>query len=291
MKRGYTTRRLEVYALHSLSDGEPVKYVNLFSRFRDVPAKDRIRQVDDKLVAIPDLTVSDELIRLIAYEGARGMHPMFYNLIHAKARIQRLQEQEILATKTHGLINLKTREAIIEYNQRGAKANDIAKTLELIGRDVLGLKSLTVELTPMVDESFVDAISHFKRIRLADLKVARPNPGWNEHYDHLSTLAEESDARNIEIVVTADYKQSLSHKRGIVAYIKEMAKQKLPSLKRAQITGTKEGEQAETSISLSDHIEHQKVLVRLTSGHVDGEDIEAKMLEFMHARDSKRSAT
>jgi hypothetical protein len=47
-------------------------------------------------------------------------------------------------------------------------------------------------------------------LRIAALKVARPNYDWTNNYDYLSQVSAESDARNVEIVMTANRGSSLS---------------------------------------------------------------------------------
>lgn len=288
MARGYTTRRLEVFALHARITRGRVDYESLFRDLAAVPDEERVYAVGDKLVAIPTLTVEGNYVHFVAYEGDRGLHPLIYNYENGTARIERLRGGEMVATRTHGTINLVRREAIIEYNQRGAKASDISQTLEHVGRIRTEWNSLKVELVAKVDQEFLDSINRFERIRVASFKVARPNPSWTADYKHLTEVAEESNARYMELSMIAERGESLSAKKGIVDYIKHMARQTVSYIKAANITGTRAGENAETTVSMNRYIEHQKVNVRRNEdGHVDDQDVERRIAEYMKIRDDR----
>jgi hypothetical protein len=284
----YTTRRLEVFALHARLTKGRVNYDSLFQAFANLPDEQRVFTVGDKLVAIPMLTFQDGYVWFRAVEGDKSLHPLIYNYENGTARIERLRTGEMVATRTHGLINLERREAIIEYNQIGAKASDVSLTLEHVGRIRTQWTSLKVEFTPKVDQEFIDSINRFERIRVASFKVARPNPSWEQDYEHLSEVAEDSNARYMELTMTAERNESLSARRGIISYIKSMARLTTSHIKGANITGVRQGESSETSVSLNRYIEHQKVRVRRTEeGHVEDADVERRIADYMSIRDER----
>lgn len=287
--RRHTSRKLEVYSLHGRTAAGPINYGDFFALVARERALDRYDQLGPRLIAIPTLRLSGNSVFLIAYEGERGLNPLIFNTDRARERIQRLGSGEIVATKTHALINLQTREAIVEYNHRGAKASDIARVLQAVGKRHTEYADVIVDLNPVVDEEFLRALEHFERIRVADLKVARPNVDWTENYDHLSRLATESDAGTVDLTLLAARSESLARDRGIIQIIREMIHQKVSGLKGARITGLREGEDSETSISIGRYVEHQKVDVPLTDdGHVSTTDIQREMVEFMTQRRRRR---
>jgi hypothetical protein len=225
---------------------------------------------------------------LVAYEGDEGVNPLIFNTANATERVQRLRSGEVVAHKTHAMIDLASRQAIVEYNHRGAKAHDLATVLEEQARDALQDQSFVTELNPVADESFAEALGRFGRIRVASIRVARPNVDWTDHYNHLTEVARDSNARTMELSLTANRASSLSTAGGVVRFIRDLAHDTLSMFKGARITGTREGESAETTISLANHIEHQKVSVRMTeSGHVDDMDIKQKIEAYLAARDSR----
>ena len=276
MPRGYTTRKLEVYKLHARTEPGAVDYRAFFQFLRSLSAEDRARELGGKLIAVPTFSLRESKVWLIAYEGTIGLNPLIFDATQARERIQRLRSGEIVAHKTHVLIDLSSRDAVIEYNHAGAKAGDIAWLIQEIASPNPTYSSLIVDLNPVVDEQFLEAIDRFGRIRLASLRVSRPNIDWTDHY---------SNAHTAEVILTASRGGTLSKTQGLVRFIKELVTESIAILKSAKLTGVRSGETAETTISLANHIEHQKVNVRVTSdGHVDDEDIKSKMESFLRSR-------
>lgn len=289
MIRGFTTRRLDVFGLQIRTGDTPVDYPQLFKGLASIVDEDRKIDIGERTVAIPILKIQGNLVRLVAYEGERGQRPLFYNEESGQERIEQLRPGEILATRTHGLINLTSREAIIEYNHRGAKARDIAKTLEELGRPLIP-QELTIELNPMVTESFQHELERFKRIRVASVKVSRPNFDWDRTYGNLMTGARESNAQTVDLSMSADRGESLSRTRGIIGFLKRLAQPEVLSIfKNAHITGTRENEQEETTIALANYVENQGITVRLRYGQANPGEVDQKIQEFMNARDQRRN--
>jgi hypothetical protein len=285
MAQGYTTRKLEVWSLHAhVDDGAVSDYVAMFRMLASLDATARTWEDDEKAVGVPYLELADGNVRFTAYEGPRG-HPIVYDTADAKARTQTLQPTEIIATLTHGIIDLGSREAIIEYNHRGAKASDIAVVLGSAGRRQLGWRSLFVELSPKIDRSFNEAIDAFDRIRVAGLRVSRPNIDWTDWDDALADSAADSDAQSVQAEFTARRGASLSKLIGVIPFMKRRVDEAPASLKNAFVTGVRAGESAETTITVGDHKEHQRINVRLTPDkHVDEQDIQRRLDDYDGAR-------
>jgi hypothetical protein len=280
-----TTRKLEVFSLVVSIDGNrSVDYERLFRLIGSARVTPEER--DGAVVAMPTFDrLPGQLLWLVAYEGPVGMWPLIFDRQRARARLQRLGDTEIVATKTHGLVDIPRKEAIIEYNQRGAKATDIARILTAAGRSVSDDDTLQIDLNPVADVEFVHALDRFERIRVASLKVARPNPGWSDHYEELKDIAEESRAATVSVEVTASRGRSLSTGGGVVKFIKELSGSVRSILKGAKVTGTRQNESEETTVSLAHHIEHQRVPVRLgDEGHVDEEDMKRRIKKFRDER-------
>jgi len=282
---GTTSRKLEVFVLHAVNDNRAVNYRELFDFIASIPARERSIERGEKLVAIPELTVSSSRVSFVAYEGPLGTNPLIFDSSEARARIERLSSGEVLATRTHGVIDLRQREAVVEFNHRGAKAHEVASVFEELGRRNPNWKALALELNPLPTAEFLAEIQKFRRVRLASIRVARPNPAWNRSYEILKDVAEESSGQTIDLAVTAGRGQSLSTRGGIIRWIRELVSERLPPLKNATIVGTREGEDDETVVSLARYHQHQRVRVRLTSdGHVDGQDIQEKIRGYLDQR-------
>jgi hypothetical protein len=280
-------RKLEVFRLHCRDGENVVDYEDAFTRI--ARAKPSVRQFEDgdRLLALPRLRFQDvrKLIEFIAYEGPVGVNPLIFDAGTGNERFEPLTDSQVVATRTYGLIDVRRREAIIEYNQRGAKANDIAELLERTGRKVGFTQQFAVELNPVVDEDFLAALGRFNRIKLAQMKVARPNFDWSDNYNGLNQVGAESRGRTVELTVTAHRNDSLSRRTGIIQYIREMIQEGVTSLKGASVVGVRGGETSATRISLANYTVHQKTPVAVDgNGHVISQDIQAKIRDVHRSR-------
>ncbi len=264
-----------------------MSYQRLFESIANTSLAVRVITVAGKSVALPEFRLDENIIVFTAYEGEEG-NPLFYDFVNAKERIEELPKGEKLATKTHGVINLATREAIVEYNQRGAKASDVAFAIQEIGRSLRNWSDLEVEFTPVFDQSFLQAINSFSRIREASVKMVRPNPDWTDHATYLTDLAKDSKAHLIEVTANAERAQSLNQSKGLIGFIKRMISSKQSSVKTASVTGTRNGEAAETTVSSNNYIAHQRVIVGKTKdGLVNDVEINDTLVKFAESRDPR----
>jgi hypothetical protein len=282
-----TSRKLEVFAIHAHfgdgADGE-VNYQRLFQTIAAARRPQRVANIAGKSIALPEFRVDENLVLLTAYEGEEG-NPLFFNFESATERIEQLARNEKLARKTHCVINITRREAAVEYNHRGAKASDVADALAIIGQRLMQWPELQVEFTPVIDQSFLQAINSFSRIRVATVKMIRPNQDWTDHANHLTALADESRGHFIEVTVNAHRERGLSERGGVIGFIRYMARELLPSLKDAKVIGTRQDEDAETTVSLQNHIAHQRVNVGMTDdGHVNDGEINEMLIGFLESR-------
>jgi hypothetical protein len=288
MTRGFTTRRLQVFSLQiALRDGTQANYHSFFKHVFS-HRENRSLEIGDRVIIIPKAVVTDATVSFKAYEGERGIQPIIFNTETDAERVAKLERAELLVTTTHAIINLRTREAIVEYNHRGAKASQLADVLEhvapMASKDYVGIH---VSLTPVVDEEFVKAISNFSRIRVASVKLAEPNQDWYDDHHELTKIAGDSGGKSIAVQVFASRAQSLDSKKGIIPLLKKWISKATSPVEAASVTGTRGQESSETTISLAHHIEHQRVSVRLEEGRVVEEDIEDRMRAFLTDRSNR----
>lgn len=291
MPSNYTSRRLEVFLLHGHQHGIVIDYRALFEYLATIAPAARARQASGKLYALPTIEIEGDRVRLIAYEGPIGESPLIYNRLNAQERIERLASGEVVARKTHALLNLVNRELIVEYNFRGAKATDIAWLCEMLAIGHSDWDGLDLSATPMIEPSFLEALNKFRVIKIASVKVARPNQNWNADLKNmLGEMASDSDARMADVTLYASRKGTLSMTKGLVTYIKQMVSSVLPSIAGASISGIREGETADSTISLNKHLQAQTVRVRLNDdGYVDDQDIEDKIRDYLNSRENPQS--
>jgi hypothetical protein len=264
--------------MHAHRNEAEVDYDLFFSELSRAAPDDRVWATEERLVAIPNLELTGGKVYLVAYEGAPDERPVILNVASGQERDADVAVGEIVATKTHAVVDLRSREAIIEYNHRGAKAQDIAAVLGRAGRGILDLSGFWLEFNPKVEEGFVEAIEEFERIRVASMKLARPNSDWEEWRSTLSDVADESGAQHVAAEMSAGRGQSLEQNRGFVGFIKERVLDPVSGLKSAAVVGTRWNESSETKVTTTDHKTHQRVSVRLNeAGQVDETDMRRRL--------------
>ncbi len=93
--------------------------------------------------------------------------------------------------------------------------------------------AVTIEAEP--GPEFVQRMDALEHITEAAIRIARPNPGWHDLETELGEKAEESDARKVDIKMTARRRASLNKNAGILAWIRQAFHKK--KLGYAAITG------------------------------------------------------
>lgn len=291
MSKRVKARKLEVFSLHCREGQHHLDYIEVFRRISHSKKNSRQLQDGDKLLALPSIRLSldEEFAEFTAYEGPVGVYPLIFDPTTGDERFEPLSGQQVMATRTYGIIDLQFREAIVEYNHRGAKAHDVAKLLEETGRRVGIGPQFAVEFNPTVDDTSLTALDRFDRIKLAQMKVARPNFDWTDNYEGLNTVGEQSNGRTVELTVAAHRNGSLLKNRGIVQYIRQMIRGRANNLKGASVQGVREGENAQTTISLANYLVHQKTYINVDgNGHIVSDDIRKKLIEFLESRRAAR---
>jgi hypothetical protein len=284
MARGYTTRKLEVWSLHARLNGQPADYSAMFQALAGLDPGDRQWDDGEKVVAIREMTVAGGKVYLTALEGPHGQ-PIIFDTEDSTEQTGALRPSQIVATRTHALIDLASREAIIEYNHRGAKAHDIAATLGVSGRRVSGWKTLYVELSPKIDHTFVESIDEFERIRLAGVRLGRPNYDWTDWDDEIGAAASDSDAQTAEVEFAAQRGESLAKDKGIIPFIKSRAKDGISAMKNAYVVGRRPDDATETKVTLGDHKEHHRINVKMDADqNVDEADIRRHLEQYDSSR-------
>jgi hypothetical protein len=102
---------------------------------------------------------------------------------------------------------------------------------------------VTVNLEAEPGPEFLARIEALDRITEATVRVVRPNPGWRDLETELGEKAGESDAKKVDLTMTARRKSSLSKQGGVIGWIRDAFSQR--ELGFAAIKGRK-GRQAET---------------------------------------------
>jgi hypothetical protein len=287
-----TERKLYLHSLHAhRGDTALTDYADFFGRLARLSVGERASESNDRLTAIRSIRIDPRRrVHLITYEGPPGLAPLIFNLADNEERIEDLGAREVMATRTHAIVNLANRDVAVEYNHRGAKAKDIAALLQEAGRRSLGWDDLVVELPPVGSPDFARTIDEFETIKLASVNIVRPNLNWVTEANHAAHIADESNAQRVEIVAHAGGGDGLRRDRGLVQLIKGLTRESRSQVRNATVYGRRPGEAADTSVSLERHLEHRVARVRLgDGGHPDTEAVELRLNDFLDAREEALS--
>lgn len=289
MARRWTERKLYLYSLHAHRGSRAISdYRQLFEQIAKMTVRQRAVTTADSLTALRTVSIDGDYVRLIAYEGPPGIAPLIFDLAHDEERIEELSSREVMATRTHATVNLKSRDVVVEYNHRGAKAREVAELIAHAATTKLRTQ-VVVELAPVASPDFVKAIDAFETIKIASLNIVRPNLNWNREKRHADAIAVESNGQRVEIAVFAGGGEGLKKQKGMVGLIRGLTRESRSNLKNASVTGRRKGERSDTTISLERHLEHRNVRVRLgAGGHPDGASLETAIMEFLKAREKQR---
>ncbi|HVW55565.1 MAG TPA: hypothetical protein VHC00_07785 [Rhizobiaceae bacterium] len=256
-----TRRKIELYAIHA-HETRTFTYDRLFEALSKIPAPQRVFDVHGYVVGFPVVAKYRGGYFIQATEGDPDAAALVFDRSTGQTRETDLRGSEVLSQATHMFVSPEERRASIEYVRRGVKAVMLGPAIEgVLSQNIQELRRLRIEFTPRTTEDFVREIQEFERIRLAAIRITKPNASWTDHYTQLSELMDDSRGEKVEIDVRAGRGESLKKNSGIVRVIKQVANDDQPYLDEAIITGTRTNETTETTIRASQHIQHTRVSV------------------------------
>jgi hypothetical protein len=275
--------KFEVFSVHIHEKETAADYPKLFTAMAKIPAPKRYSQLDTTHIAIPILEEKSNVIWFVACEGEEGAATKIYNMDSSDNRVVKPKPREMFSTDTYGVIDLLTKEAIIQYNQKGAKAENIAEVFGKLAGHATG-NDHSVVLVPVADKSFFEAIQSMDRVRVATIKVAKPNDNWQDEYNALTELGDESNGKFIEVGVYAERDKGLSKTGGILGILKGMLAGARSSVKSASVKGKLTPTSAETTIPLQKHIEHKRESVICVDGIPDDMEMKRTLTSYLTER-------
>jgi hypothetical protein len=283
MKSPTIDRKLDAFKFNAHAGSKPVlDYAALIDFIISLPEKSRVVEIEGRIFAVPFISRKNNIVFIIAYEGERGINPMMFDTQKLSERVEKLDHAEILATKTHVVINLKTRKSVVEYNHRGAKADDIAYALTRLGRSHINGANLHLQFSPIAGDQFQKAIDKLIRIRTARLKFSRPNPGWTDAQNKLTEVAEDSGAHFVDVEFTASRGEALDAAHGVIAILRKLAKQGMGFFKAAEVKGFEADSKKEKTVKLENFTESKTVTVpRDADGLPSGEHVKAEVTHYL----------
>ena len=141
---------------------------------------------------------------------------------------------------------------------------------------------IVVSLEPESGPEFIARMDALEHITEAKVRIVRPNPGWGDLESELGARADESDARKVDIVMTARRKSSLNKRSGLLAWIRRAFRNR--ELGFVAIKGSRKGKME--SFNTEKLVRHQKASLELTdNGQIHEEDIWNRLDQMMDELD------
>lgn len=277
-----STRKFEAFVMHAHHD-TPATYTNLFQKLAQLQPEDRIYRFSEEVIVGFPIVLEDAGIFFVQAVQGSDNSALVLNTETGVTRENILRRAEILSHATHFVAAPKKRRVVIEYVQRGAKADMLAAAIEGVLRSSYPeLGNVGFSLAPVIKENFITEINAFARIREASIRVMRPNASWTDHYTELSDLAETSNGEKVAIEIKAGRGDTLKKNAGIVRVIKDVVSDHEPYLDDATVKGVRENETAETTIHANKHVLHTKASVEIDDAGVPiANDIRTKLTRFL----------
>lgn len=260
-----TTRKFYRYTLQAHNPAND--YNSLFTDLRSVPRSRRIAAVGYERIFVSDVSSIDGgiLVRALGIRSEKDY--MTFDESDFSTSDSSLPDNKRFAVAAHGLYIPDTRKFIFEYVKSGPKASDVMTAIQdVLQRNNQALRSLRLELVPIVDERFLQDVSRLDRIRVVRIDVAEPNTAWTDWDDPLHELGEESGASRMSIEATAPRSQSLKKTKGIVKLLKDALKQPNSHVEKAVVQGRPPGASSDKTLRTDRDHEFDNARVDIDSG-------------------------
>ncbi len=245
-------RSIAAHSIHGRGLEGVIDYASFFQRLSDVPSVQRQTSVGEELVALATMQEEPDAWILRFLAGQEGVPTIYYDPTTGQESYGESRTAVPVRTAL-AFVHPESRMFILESRRPGITPGVVAKALSLYGRELNLVDQLTIDLNPVVSESFLQEIDRFERIRAASVSISRPNFNWDDNAVDITEYARESNADDAQLQLTARRGDSLSRTEGIVGDIRELAGERISPIQDARITGRREGEERETSVSTRRH--------------------------------------
>jgi hypothetical protein len=250
-------RKIEVHRLTISGLPEGTAYGQFLRnlRGRTRPVADMVMKAGEKSHALNEASLRNHRLKLRFLSYTKGHRPDVLDTSEFSVQPNPLTPAQTNVEWTHALGGLKNGRYIllIERNFNGLWPTTLERYLQtMVDRFYQPDDSeegegdqepVTVNLEAEPGPEFLARIEALDRITEATVRVVRPNPGWRDLETELGEKAGESDAKKVDLTMTARRKSSLSKQGGVIGWIRDAFSQR--ELGFAAIKGRK-GRQAET---------------------------------------------
>jgi len=281
-----TTRKLELFAVHVVANGTAGPYLPFFQYIERLAVKDRITSFGERLFAFEVFRqIGSNIFELRVIEGPLSQELLIFNYEDGVARTEGLDTGEVVAHRTHAILDIARRRIAIEYVRSGAKAHHIASLMEDIAAksDEPKFREMIVSLTTIPNESFLREIAEFERVRTIELGLAMPNAGFGDHFPNLlGELIETTGGAAGDVEIRAPRGKSLRKRGGLMTILRNIVQDAHPYLQKAIVRGFKRNSEAEDAASLKRQNVNKRVRFEVNdAGAVRSDEVSRQLSQFI----------
>ncbi|MGC8494646.1 MAG: hypothetical protein ACP5SH_23225 [Syntrophobacteraceae bacterium] len=226
-------RKIEIHRLTISGLPENISYGSFLSRLLNKPLSELIMRAGEKWHAAGEISIRNHRLRLRFLSYTQGLRPDVLDTDMLSLQPNPLTPSQTNVEWTHVLGSLKSGRYIllIERNNSGIWPSTIERYLQWVAdsfyesreeanREDADQEPVTVSLEAEPGPQFLERMESLDRITEVTVRTVRPNPGWRDLQTTLGEMAGESDARKIDLTMTARRRASLDKQSGILAWIR-----------------------------------------------------------------------
>lgn len=284
-------RKIEVHRLTISGLPEGTAYGTFLQGLRGQrPVADVVMRAGGKSHALNEATLRNHRLRLRFISYTKGHRPDVLDTDQFALQPNPLTPAQTNVEWTHVLGGLKNNRYVllVERNFNGLWPTTLERYIQtLIDRFYKPAENegqegdqepVTVNIEVEPGPEFLARINALDRVSEATVRVVRPNPGWRDLQTTLGGEAEQSDARKVDLTMTARRGASLNMQVGILGWIREAFGQR--NLGYASIKGRR-GREIE-SFTTEKLGKHTLVNIEIEDrGQIVADDAWTKLSEIM----------
>lgn len=289
-------RKIEVHRLtiSGLPHGTPYGPFLRNLRGRTRPVAEMVMKAGEKSHALNEAALRNHRLRLRFLSYTKGHRPDVLDTNEFALHPNPLAPTETNVEWTHVLGALKDDRflLLVEKNVSGIWPTTLGRYLQWAVDEYYDppedeepngdREPVTINLEAEPGLEFLERMEALDRVTEATVRVVRPNPGWRDLETELGQKAGESDAKKVDLTMTARRRASLSRRSGILGWIREAFSQR--ELGFAAIKGRR-GSQVE-SFNTEKLGKHAMLNIEMDErGQIVADDAWAKLSEMMDSLD------
>jgi len=238
-------------------------------------------------VIVPKLTTPFLAVLRIGSRSIRLLSSEFINgrlIMAVQVESEGMQVLHDKRQVTHVMIDPEHRSVVIQESEGGPSSSDVARLIEFAAKLFEPGTQTEVFMPPMLRREELAELFRFQAmeyIASASMEIIRPNHGWTDYYNALTSLADESNASAVMVEMAAPKPSGLRQDRGIVGLLQRLIEATPGLLERFNIRTILSGQQDLTILDLQDYrVRTQEIIPQAPNGSIDIEQLKRSLAEM-----------